>query len=201
MPAVGDGSSAEGARPKTGLWLRLRDAMVKPADPSAPRPVPDSQSTDLEDLELAVRYADDNERLVGLVAAPLSAIIGLVIGDHSLQQARPTHLANGQINTLHSSVGTYEGLLATLLALSLLMLGTAWFRKRLFLGIVMALYGLSVFNLRWWGFGFPFVMAGAWYLVRHYRLNRDLKFALGEGGLPPSGGRRPRANKRYTPPS
>jgi len=81
-------------------------------------------------------------------------------------------------------------------------------RKRLFLGIVLALYGLAVFNLHWWGFGIPFVMGGAWLLVRTYRLQRDLKDAL--AGAPPrgrSGGRgggsgaRPRASKRYTPPT
>ncbi len=45
------------------------------------------------------------------------------------------------------------------------MLVTAYFRKRFFLGIAMALYGLSVFNLHYWGFGVPFLMVGAWLLV------------------------------------
>ena len=41
--------------------------------------------------------------------------------------------------------------------------------------MVMALYGLAVFNLHYWGFGVPFILAGAWLLVRAYRLQRDLQ--------------------------
>ena len=57
------------------------------------------------------------------------------------------------------------------------MLGAAWFRKRILIGIAMALYGLSIFNLHYWGFGFPFILGGAWYLVRAYRLSEKLKHA------------------------
>jgi hypothetical protein len=78
-------------------------------------------------------------------------------------------------------------------------------RKRLFLGISMALFGLAVFNLHYWGFGVPFLLAGAWYLVRAYRFQQELKRA--ETGSPPprakrsTNGSRPRSNKRYTPPT
>ena len=64
------------------------------------------------------------------------------------------------------------------------MLATAWFRKRLYLGIAMALYGLSVFNLHFWGFGVPFILVGAWYLVRAYRLQQKLKLARAEAPSP-----------------
>ena len=90
------------------------------------------------------------------------------------------------------------------------ILVTALMRKRMFLGIALALYGLAVFNLHYWGFGVPFLMAGAWYLVRAYRLNQELKRA-GGADVSPSRSRavrppwrtasRPRANKRYTPPA
>ena len=79
----------------------------------------------------------------------------------------------------------------------------------MFLGIALALYGLAVFNLHYWGFGVPFLLAGAWYLVRAYRLKQELKRVGGSGAS--SGGRtrqisaasgaRPRPNKRYTPPA
>jgi hypothetical protein len=90
-----------------------------------------------------------------------------------------------------------------------LILATAWLRKRLALGIVMALFGLGIFNLRYWGFGIPFLMGGAWLLVRAYRLQQKLKAAGGgqsgysssNGRLPSSGGVLPRPNKRYTPPT
>jgi hypothetical protein len=83
-------------------------------------------------------------------------------------------------------------------------------RKRMFLGIALALYGLAVFNLHYWGFGVPFLMAGAWYLVRAYRLNQELKRVGGADVSPSrnssrqatlSNGSRPRASKRYTPPA
>jgi hypothetical protein len=89
----------------------------------------------------------------------------------------PVLLKNGRIDTLHVSLTLYHDLEGVLLGLSILMLVTALLRKRLYLGIVMALYGLAVFNLHYWGFGFPFVMAGAWLLVRAYRLQRDLREA------------------------
>jgi hypothetical protein len=81
--------------------------------------------------------------------------------------------------------------------MSVLMLVTAMLRKRMFLGIFAALYGLAIFNLHYWGFGVPFVMVGAWLLVRSYRLQRELREATGEA--PPRPARTPSANKRFTP--
>ena len=49
------------------------------------------------------------------------------------------------------------------------------------MGIALCLYGLAVFNLHYWGFGVPFLMAGAWYLVRAYRLQQELKRAEAAG--------------------
>ena len=79
------------------------------------------------------------------------------------------------------------------------------------MGIVLALFGLGIFNLHYWGFGVPFIMAGAWLLVRAYRLQQKLKLAGGESRrratipppsrLPSAGGVLPRPNKRYTPPT
>ena len=67
-----------------------------------------------------------------------------------------------------------------LLVLAVAMLVTAWFRKRLYLGVAMALYGLTVFNLKYWGFGLPFVLFGAWLMVRSYRAQKALRLATGE---------------------
>jgi hypothetical protein len=91
-----------------------------------------------------------------------------------------------------------------LLGLAVLILVSSMMRKRMIQGITLALYGLAVFNLRYWGFGIPFVLAGAWYLVRAYRLQQELKRAETAG--PPArrtkgatNGARPRPSKRYTP--
>jgi hypothetical protein len=59
----------------------------------------------------------------------------------------------------------------------------------------MALYGLSIFNLHFWGFGIPFIFAGAWLLVRAYRFQQMVKEANTSS---------PAArldSKRYTPPN
>jgi hypothetical protein len=79
----------------------------------------------------------------------------------------------------------------------------------LFLAISMALYGVTLFQLGWLGFAVPFVLAGAWYLVRSYRLQQELRRAEPEDVRPAStrakssaaAGVRARPNKRYTPPA
>jgi hypothetical protein len=144
-----------------------------------------------------------------MLAAPFAAAIGFIVINVLIDRDPAPYLADGRANPNHVSVTLYHNLELVLLALSLLILVAAVFRKRLFLGIVLALYGLAVFNLHWWGFGIPFVLGGAWLLVRSYRLQRDLKDAL--GGVAPRGrsgakgggspGARPRASKRYTPPT
>jgi hypothetical protein len=206
MPAPESGPFDEQDGPPRGLWQRFADLVKKPDDdrPSLGQRLtgamlkadasgaPRSDPTTVEELEEAVKRADDRERLIGLIAAPLAAMISLVVTG--------SLIANNKTHT-HSSAYSLLGIV--LLALAVVMLALAWWRKRLYLGIVMALYGLSVFNLRFWGFGVPFVLAGAWYMVRAYRLNQKLKLARAEGAT----GRRSgptgptRASKRYTPPA
>ena len=68
---------------------------------------------------------------------------------------------------------------------------------------------MAIFQLKanYIGFAFPFVVVGAWYLIRAYRLQQELKRAEASDAPPPrrnSGrpaGSRPRPNKRYTPPT
>ena len=177
-------------------WERLKFALVRPPDDDARETKPDERSA--EEIEASIRTADDKERAIGLIAAPLAAVIGIAISSASIDYAK-TH---------HQSLTVYDELTYVILGLSVLMLATAWWRKRLFLGITMALYGLAVFNLHYWGFGVPFLMAGSWYLVRAYRLQQALKRAQGAGTAPVrrtttggSGAARPRASKRYTPPT
>jgi hypothetical protein len=197
------GRDADDSGQKLPLGDRLKNALLKPVDPNAaPKQAPDRPET-VEELEEAVKYADDKERLIGLTAAPLAAILAFAIISADISSDPAALLKNGQVNKLHTSVSTFHELLAVLLVLSVLMLIMAMFRKRLFLGIVTALYGLSVFNLHWWGFGVPYVLIGAWLLVRSYRLQRSLKEAAGgtgyrrgRGSAPPPG-----PSRRYTPPS
>jgi|SRR5580658_6628724 hypothetical protein len=199
-------------REKAPIGDRLRGALLRPVDPdAAPTGGPAGEHLSVEQLEAAVRSANDKERLVGLLAAPFAAAIGILVISALIVNDPPARLKDGQADTLHVNVSLYHDLAGVLIALSILMLATAMLRKRLYLAIVMALYGLAVFNLHYWGFGVPFIMGGAWLMVRAYRLQRDLREATGDmparsgpgrrGGGGGRGSSRPQPNKRYTPPS
>jgi hypothetical protein len=189
---------------RPSLFDRFRDAVVKPAATGAVPGTGANCSRAPGELEAATRSADDKERLVGLIAAPLAAAIGILVVGALVANDPVALLKSGLPNTAHVSLSIYEGLEVVLVALSVLMLGTALWRKRLLLGIVMALYGLAVFNLHYWGFGSPFILAGAWLLVRAYRLQKEMQAATGEpsrtiGVMPVLA--RAQANKRHTPPA
>ena len=181
-------------------WERLKYAMVRPAD--VEREVkPDERST--EELEATISRADDRERAVGLIAAPVAALLGfLVIGAMISRNSSATTLPKNFV-----PASTYHWVLLVFLALAVVMLVGAWFRKRIVLAVALALYGVGLFQLGWLGFAVPFVLAGAWYLVRGFRLQTALKRAEGDRPAPPrptsrmTNGVRPRPNKRYTPPT
>ena len=172
---------------KPTLSERFTRAVIK-AD-SKERPADEGPQT-VEELDAAVARMDDRERLIGLSAAPLAGLVAIiVVSTYGAKSATPTSHVDST-------------LCIALFALAFAALGFAWFRKRLYLGIVLALYGLSIFNLHYWGFGVPFLLIGSWYLVRAYRLSQKLKLAKADGGVTGSDApsRRARPNKRYTPP-
>jgi len=174
---------------KPSLGERLSNAVLKPVNEDAEAPAAREPET-LEELEHAERYADDTERLIGLVAAPVTVAIALVLTSNS-KAVHPNDAA------------TYNALLLSFLVLGVLLMAAAWFRKRLFMGVILALIGLGIFNLHFWGFGIPFLLAGSWYLVRAYRAQRAVKdAAAGPGGTAGGGrgGAAPSRSKRYTPP-
>jgi Ca2+/Na+ antiporter len=179
------------------LWERIKYSMVRPDDdPSEPE---EEVIRPVEEIEANISRSNDKERAIGLVAAPVAALIGLIISSASINYAK-TH---------NQSVAVYDKLTYVLLGLAALILITSWLRKRLFQGITLALYGLAIFQLHYTYFGFaaPFLLAGAWYLVRAYRLQQELKRAQAAGPdaprpkTNPGTAPRPRRNKRYTPPT
>jgi hypothetical protein len=181
-------------------WERLKFAMVRPDD-SDERPAVDDRSA--EELQYDIRYADDRERAVGLIAGPVSALISfIVIGSLINRNSQPTTAAKNFV-----PASTYHWVLLVFLALAVVILASAWWRKRMVMAISLALYGVGLFQLGWLGFAVPFVLAGAWYLVRAYRLQQALKRAeAAEGGAPPNartsnGTSQAKANRRYTPPT
>lgn len=183
---------------KAPLRDRLSSAFLKPVDPDTSGKAKAEKPMTLEELEVAAKYGNDKERLMGLLLAPISAIIGILVTNDLI--VHDPAVGNKQ----HVNVSVYHELTLVLLGLSVAMLVTAWFRKRMYLGIVMALYGLAIFNLHYWGFGIPYILIAAWLLVRAYRLQKELKEATGDsprryGGGGASGAPRAQANKRYTP--
>ena len=174
------------------LTERLKSAFLKPVDPAVAAAAAAEGPKPLDELELEAKYTNDRERIVGLFAAPIAAAIGLLItgADINNDPAAPSKL--------HVNVSLYDELRLVLVVLAVVMLIMAMRRKRLYLGMVMALYGLTVFNLHYWGFGVPFILFASWYLVRAYRLQRELKEATATAG---GGAGGPRPSKRYTPPT
>lgn len=156
----------------------------------------------LEEIEHAARFASDKERLVGLLGAPFAAAIGLLVYGALVANDPAAYSKSGLPDSKHVALSLYADLLGVLLVLAVAMLVTAWFRKRLFLGCVLGLYGLAIFNLHYWGFGVPYVLFGAWLLVRAYRAQRDLREATGPvaSAEHPAPVVAPSASKRYTPP-
>ncbi|MGP0030994.1 MAG: hypothetical protein ACLPVF_10875 [Acidimicrobiales bacterium] len=195
MPVDSSAENGESDAARPTLWMRFQNAVVKPDSAPKKDKAPDDRT--LEEIDAQIKRADDKERAIGLVAAPLAGGIAIIISGSLINHAVATH----------QSTTAYYELMWVLVLMSVLMLGLAWFRKRLPLGIVMALFGLSIFNLKFWGFGVPFVMVGAWYLVRAYRLHQARKAAGGESAsYRPGSANAPRAalprpNKRYTPPT
>jgi len=160
------------------------------------------QPTTVPELEEAIRRCDDKERAIGLIAAPIAAAIAFLVTSSLVHNDPAALLSNGAVNPHHTNPTLYTELGLLTVVLALVMLGGAWFRKRLAIGIASALYGLSFFNLHYWGFGIPYIMIGSWYMVRAYRLSQKLKLAKAEDEPTSGPARAPSpSNKRYTPPA
>lgn len=203
MPANRETGSNDGDGVPMTRWERLKYAMVRP-DGEDKRPAADERSA--EELQYEVRYADDRERAVGLIAGPISVLISfIVIGSDISKNSSLTTTAPKN----YVPASTYHWVLLIFVALAVIMLASAWWRKRMPLAIALALYGVGLFQLGWLGFAVPFVLAGAWYLVRAFRLQQALKKAeAAESATTRSTARtsngskpRARANRRYTPPT
>ena len=169
-PGNPEDDAAEDDAPRMTLWQRLRYSMVRPDDEPSDRAQADDRS--VEEIEEDIRRSNDKERAIGLVVAPVAAVVGLVISSASINYAK-TH---------NQSTAVYDKLTYVLLALALLILLSSMLRKRLFQGITIALFAVAIFQLKFTyvGFAFPFVLIGAWYLIRAYRLQQELKRAAGQ---------------------
>jgi hypothetical protein len=196
MPLKRNLDDAEGdGTPKMGFFQRIRYSIVVP---DGTDDQDEKSQLSAEEIEDEIDTITEKERAVGLLVAPVAAIVALIISAASISYAKDHN----------QSYSIYTELTYVLLGMSVLILVTALLRKRLYLGITTALYGLGIFNLHYWGFGVPFIMVGAWYLVRAYRMQQNLRRVTGGRQVPPRPGAaprpvgpRPRRNKRYTPPT
>ncbi len=112
---------------KAPLGERLREAIVKPVEPSAAAKAKAAdEPLSVEELEDAVRYADDKERLTGLLLAPVAAAIGLIIISDRISHNPAQFLKSGKVNPQHVSVSLYHELELVLLGLAVVMLVTAY---------------------------------------------------------------------------
>jgi hypothetical protein len=184
---------------KPSLTVRLREAVMRPEDRDERQKARGAYELSGRELEIEEKRVNDKERAIGLLVGPLATLIAFLVIHELVASDPPARLSDGAINRLHVNVSTYSDLFLVLIVLSFGISAMALWRRRLYLGIVTSLYGLSIFNLHYWGFGVPFVMVGAWYLVRAYRLRRNLRESTASSA--PSIASRPRSNKRYTPPS
>jgi hypothetical protein len=157
---------------------RLKAMLLKPEAAGATRPGTAWSRSDAALREL-VRRADDRERLVGFVAAPLAALVAMMVVAALVAGDPPLRLRDGGLDRLHVSLSLYYGLEAVLVLLSLAVLLAAMWRRRTGMAVAMALYGLALFNLGYWGFAVPYVFAGSWLLVRSYRYQRELRARTG----------------------
>ena len=138
---------------------------------------------------MTAQRADDHERLAGLVAAPLAALVDFLVVGVLVARDRVAHLG--------VAVSRYETLQVVLLVLVAAALASALLRRRLLLGATLGLQGLGLIDLHFWGFAIPFVALGAWLLARAYRL-RAVDPRVPDRTDPV--GRTPQtANKRFTP--
>lgn len=177
-----------GGGQRSSLGDRVREAVLKP-EPVGPGSRTPSRRAREEEAAARARRMDDQERLVGLSMAPLAGLIAILVHAHQVANNPPVGSPH------HVSVALALELEVVLLVLAVVMLAGSWFARRFVVGVAAALYGLAVFNLHWWGFGIPFVLMGAFFLVRQYRAQQELKNQKPSGRSPRPG------NKRYTPPA
>ncbi|MGH9029667.1 MAG: hypothetical protein ACRDV4_08650, partial [Acidimicrobiales bacterium] len=98
----------KGSEEKEPLGDRLRRAVLKPADPAATRARgPSEKPVPVEELEVAAKSANDKERLIGLIAAPFAAAIGVLVTGTLIDNDPPV-LRNGHLNKLHVNVSVYH---------------------------------------------------------------------------------------------
>src|SRR5271168_4044032 len=104
--------------PRMTFFQRLKYSMVRPDDD--PKEVVKQEIRPVDEIEADIARSNDKERAIGLVAAPVAALIGLIISSASINYAKTHGL----------STSVYDKLTYVLLGLAIMVLITSWLRKR-----------------------------------------------------------------------
>ncbi|MGO9344039.1 MAG: hypothetical protein ACLP6E_16235 [Acidimicrobiales bacterium] len=166
------------------------------------------------ELTTLMRKLDDKERRFAMAAAPLGAVLALVLTIITLKH---DPVGKGHEAT---SVITLDGILSVVFAAC--VFATAWFRRRSLTAFALLFLGYSLGLI---GIGIPFLILGGYLLFRAWRIqkvltsrgvntrtrspakspaergasrNQPRSQKAGQGTK--GGGSRPVQNKRYTPP-
>ena len=158
-PAPGEPRArAQRKRSRVGDWMR--QTFLKPEDPAVAR----AESP----RKLAIGRRARRPRQVrrrqgaGHRSGGGTRRCGRSVSSWSTRSSRTTRHSTWQtaalnphyVNTVAVRRGSWSSCSSSPLSCSRWRL----LRKRLFLGIATALYGLAIFNLHYWGFGIPFIM-------------------------------------------
>ena len=180
------------------LWQRVKYSMVEPDDDPVTRK--EGQPVrPVEEIQEDLRRSNDKERTIGLVAAPVAAIVGIAISTASINYARTLQperscLRRADVRPPRTRRPDPGGIAVAQAPVS----GDHGRTVR---------SGRLPVHYTYVGFAAPFILVGAWYMVRAYRLQQELERSEADvGGVrrnsaSPSRGARPRPNKRCTPPT
>jgi hypothetical protein len=174
-PASGPAGDPAGPAPDAagGRGQRLRDQLLRPANPNQPRRKPDpGDSMSPAELAAAIKRVDDREKIIALYVGVLGVAFGIFITILAI------HLnpAVGQKNHANPSVIAWEGGARVLLAL--LVIGAAFTRRRSLIGFALLFLGTAMGSPL---FALPFWAVGGWMIWRVFKWQ---KLLTAKGGDP-----------------
>jgi hypothetical protein len=199
-----DSSSAPRSTSRTS-----RSATARPARSASPSPYDDMPTSELSVL---MRKLDEKERKLAFGAAPLGAVLAIVVTIFAVHSNPALHHKG------HESVGIIiaDGGVGVVFALFVFVM--AWIRRRSLTAFALLFLGYSVGLI---GPGIPFLFLGGYLLYRAWKIQKVLT-SRGVNTRPQSrrtttsrpsrdpkprrdaqvktAGARPTASKRYTPP-
>jgi hypothetical protein len=205
---------------------RLLDTFTKPPEPRPQRGAPSGMTK--EELTHIIKRLDDRERLLAFFAAPLGAVVGILLTVIAVHTNPALHHKNHASTSLIVFEGGARVVFAGAVALA------AWTRRRSFVAFALLFLGTSMAA----GilFALPFWALGVWLIFRVLKWQKELATMTGgqsrartgpaDRGRDAAGARRdaradrararttggrhtkkkpepagPSRNKRYTPPN